>query len=309
MRIAISAILIGLAAAGHAADADAKSKAADLLAAMKTGELVTQTMEVGFVQGVKPFMDQAPPEQRAGLQQGVDAAAAYLREQASWESMRSDYVDLYASAFTPAELDQLLAFYQSPIGQRLVERTPKLTEAGMELGAQRMRQLMPEVQRIMMDAIAKAQNAESEAKFAQAGLVIGKPFPEMTLTTTDGGTISTRELVGKVVLIDYWATWCAPCVRELPNVLETYQRFHPQGFEVVGISLDEDVARLQQFVAERQVPWKQVCDGRGWQSAYAQRFGIDSIPATFLIAKDGTLAAIGLRGEELGTAVEKALKP
>lgn len=277
MRLALFAILIALASLAHSADDTAAAKAERLLDAMKVGELVTQTMEAGFQAGVKPYIDQAPAEQRVAIQRGVDAAAAFLRKNMTWDVLKGDYVQLYAASFTAPELDELLAFYRSPIGQRLVAQTPDLTGKGMALGAERMQKLMPDLQRIVAETMAETQASDQAEAFAKVGLVVGKPFPDLVLTTTDGGTIATRQLVGKVVLIDYWATWCSPCVRELPNVQKTYQRFHDQGFEVVGISLDEDTAKLAAFVAAKQVPWKQVCDGKGWQSDAAQRFGIDSI--------------------------------
>jgi len=251
MRLALFAILIALASLAHSADDTAAAKAERLLDAMKVGELVTQTMEAGFQAGVKPYIDQAPAEQRVAIQRGVDAAAAFLRKNMTWDVLKGDYVQLYAASFTAPELDELLAFYRSPIGQRLVAQTPDLTGKGMALGAERMQKLMPDLQRIVAETMAETQASDQAEAFAKVGLVVGKPFPDLVLTTTDGGTIATRQLVGKVVLIDYWATWCSPCVRELPNVQKTYQRFHDQGFEVVGISLDEDTAKLAAFVAAK----------------------------------------------------------
>lgn len=302
------ALLLSLAAALSAADdSAATATAAKLLEAMKAGELATQTMEAGFQQGVKPFIDQAPAEQRPAIEKGMQAASEFLRSKVTWDVLKDDYVALYAASFTAQELEQLLAFYQSPLGRRLVEQTPGLTTKSMELSGARMQKLMPDLQRIVVETITKAQSETKATSYAELGLVMGKPFPELVLKTTDGGTLNTRDLKGKVVLVDYWATWCGPCVREIPTMLATYERFHAQGFEVVGISLDEDTAACAAFVAEKKLPWKQSCDGKGWQGDAAQRFAVDSIPATFLIAKDGTLAAVDLRGEALTAAVETAL--
>ncbi len=131
---------------------------------------------------------------------------------------------------------------------------------------------------------------------------------EMKVAFTD---IAGKEIdlakMDKVVLVDFWATWCGPCVAEMPNVIATYEKYKDQGFDVVGISLDEDKAALETFIAEKKMPWPQYFDGKGWENELAQHFGIRGIPATFLVGKDGKIVGANLRGEELENAVKKAL--
>jgi len=115
------------------------------------------------------------------------------------------------------------------------------------------------------------------------------------------------EYKGKVVLVDFWATWCGPCVGELPNVLEAYKKHHDAGFEILGISLDSDKAKLTAFIKQKEMPWKQYFDGKGWQTKLAQEYGINSIPATYLLDREGKIIARNLRGEALGEEVAKAL--
>ncbi len=112
----------------------------------------------------------------------------------------------------------------------------------------------------------------------------------------------------KVILVDFWATWCGPCVAEMPNVIAAYD-YHDKGFEVVGISLDEDKAAVEKFVSDNKMPWPQYFDGKGWENELAQQFGIKGIPATFLVGKGGKIIASNLRGTDLETAIEKALAP
>jgi len=130
---------------------------------------------------------------------------------------------------------------------------------------------------------------------------------DIAFTDINGQAVDLAAMKGKVVLIDFWATWCGPCVAELPNVISTYNEFHDKGFEVIGISLDEDKAALTAFIAEKKMPWTQYFDGQGWGNKFATANGISGIPATFLIGKDGKIAASDLRGPELAKAVSAEL--
>jgi thiol-disulfide isomerase/thioredoxin len=135
------------------------------------------------------------------------------------------------------------------------------------------------------------------------------PFP-ITGNDLAGKPVSLDEYKGKVVLLDFWATWCGPCVGELPNVIAAYNKYHPKGFDVVGISLDQpdSRAKLTSFIKEKNMPWRQIYDGKFWQAANAKAYGVQAIPFTLLIGKDGKIAAVGARGEELAPAIEAALK-
>lgn len=126
--------------------------------------------------------------------------------------------------------------------------------------------------------------------------------------TTDGAPFDWKTYRGKVVLVDYWATWCGPCVEELPNVKENYEKYHDKGFEVVGISLDEDPGRLQRFLAEREIPW--VClfeEGAGTNHKMANYYGVMQIPTTMLLDRDGKVVSMDVRGGELGRQLSKLL--
>jgi thiol-disulfide isomerase/thioredoxin len=110
-----------------------------------------------------------------------------------------------------------------------------------------------------------------------------------------------------VVLVDFWASWCGPCIGEMPNVVSTYQKLHGKGFEILGISLDQDKAAMEAALTKHEMTWTQYFDGAGWQNKISSAFGIQSIPAAWLIDKKGMLRETGLRGEALGAGVEKLL--
>ncbi len=148
---------------------------------------------------------------------------------------------------------------------------------------------------------------QEEAKKARASLVEGAAFPPFEVKDTNGKPLSLAAYKGKVVLIDFWATWCGPCIAELPHVLEAYEKHHKDGFEIIGISLDKDQEKLETFTKEKKMPWPQFFDGQGWQNELAQKYGINSIPATYLVDREGKIIGIGLRGKKLETAVAEAL--
>ena len=101
------------------------------------------------------------------------------------------------------------------------------------------------------------------------------------------------------------ATWCPPCVAELPNVVAAYQKYHDKGLEIIGVSLDKDEAKLKEFIAAKGMPWAQYFDGQGWGNKLARKYGINSIPATILIGRDGKIIARDLRGAELEAELER----
>lgn len=148
---------------------------------------------------------------------------------------------------------------------------------------------------------------QREAAFAAVGIVIGKPFPAFAGRTVDGAAFSLDQWRGKVVLIDFWATWCGPCIKEMPAVKALHQAHHDRGFEVIGVSLDQDKEALQKGIAAMGLTWPHLFDGGAWDTLLAKKCAVRSIPTTFLIGKDGTLLATNLRGETLAAGVAAAL--
>ena len=135
----------------------------------------------------------------------------------------------------------------------------------------------------------------------------GKPM-EIKGALLDGTPFDQAKFAGKVVLVDFWATWCGPCIAEIPNMLEQYEKYHEQGFEVVGISLDEDKAEVEKFVTENKIPWPILFAGKGWQDPVAQFYGISGIPQLVLIGRDGNVITLDCRGGKLGEKLAELFK-
>jgi len=146
----------------------------------------------------------------------------------------------------------------------------------------------------------------SFAPLLHADVDQSKPL-DLKYTAVDGTKVDLANLRGKVVLVDFWATWCPPCRGEVPNVVAAYQKYHGQGFEVVGVSLDQNKDALLAFTKEHGMVWPQYFDGKGWKNEISSGFGINSIPAMWLVGKDGILITKNAR-EDLAGQVDKALK-
>ena len=113
---------------------------------------------------------------------------------------------------------------------------------------------------------------------------------------------------GKVVLVDFWASWCGPCRREMPNLVEAYAKYKDKNFEIVGVSLDQDGAAWKEAIKKMDMTWPQMSDLRFWQSEGAQLYAVNSIPHTVLIDGSGKIIARGLHGEELQAKIAEAVK-
>ena len=141
----------------------------------------------------------------------------------------------------------------------------------------------------------------------QERLEVGQPFIDFTLQTKDGEDVTLSEKIGqnKLTLVDFWASWCGPCRHENPVVKAAYEKYHELGFDVVGVSVDQDEAAWLKAVEEDELPWMQVRDS---EDKVSEDYMIYYIPSNFLFDQNGTMIAKGLRGEDLETKLAEILK-
>ncbi|MDB6115322.1 MAG: Peroxiredoxin [Lacunisphaera sp.] len=274
---------------------------------------------------------------------GPDAAA----KKEAWEKRRADWHDQLVAApdADEATVASLLEhdIYAAAGARGFSEQAPDLAKAGalVDLMAQRAphsdRRRFAE--RHYLEELAKKDPAAAEARLRRlaaekeinpalaqqsVGMLLaidGKRAPlELKFTALDGSAIDLANYRGKVVLVDFWATWCVPCMEEMPNVKRVYQAYHDQGLEIIGVSLDRSprnpakpsafektADQLKEFLVKENMPWPEHYDGKWWDNEFSRRFALGSIPASFLIGKDGRIISTENHGEKLEANVRQAL--
>ncbi|MFO0477290.1 MAG: TlpA family protein disulfide reductase [Bacteroidota bacterium] len=161
----------------------------------------------------------------------------------------------------------------------------------------------------------KFSNQSNEIVYAVEGLNIGNKAPEFSQLSTKGSDLALSSLKGKVVLIDFWASWCGPCRQENPAVVAAYHKYqnlkfkNGNKFEILSVSLDQNKTSWIKAIEKDGLIWENhVCDFLGWNNSIAQRYGVNAIPTNFLINGDGIIIGKALRGQDLENALQNYLK-
>ena len=220
-------------------------------------------------------------QKRDSIAQEIERVAKEQRDQ--MEAFLKSYSDSDVAPFfievnmlRMMSLEQIAAFYD-----RFTDRV-KQTEKGKEMG----------------ERIAQLKR-----------LAPGSPAPEFELTTPDGGKLALKDLRGHIVLIDFWASWCGPCMDEMPNVKAIYEKYHDRGLEIVGVSMDNNKANWERAIERAGLVWHHVSSLKGMNRCpVAKLYQVVAIPKLYIIGKDGKIIAKDLRGEELREKIDELFK-
>lgn len=183
-----------------------------------------------------------------------------------------------------------------------------LIDRGISFDATQLKELLPALDP-KVKANARVQKLEKRLE-ALEGTEIGKQFVDIKGTTPDGKELALSEYAGKgkYVLIDFWASWCPPCRKDMPLVVEAYKKYKNKGFEIVGVSLDDDKAAWEKGIKDLNITWPQVSDLKGWKTELGAAYAVNSIPHTVLLDKEGKIIAKDLRGDQLSEKLGELLK-
>lgn len=183
-----------------------------------------------------------------------------------------------------------------------------LIDRGVSFDAVQLKELLPPLDP-KVKTNARIQRLEKRLE-ALENTEVGKQFIDIKGTTPDGKEVSLSEYAGKgkVVLIDFWASWCGPCRKEMPNVVKAYKNFKGKGFEIVGVSLDDDKTAWEKGIKDLNITWPQISDLKGWKTELGAAYAVNSIPHTVLLDKEGKIVAKNLTGEQLSEKLAELLK-
>ena len=137
---------------------------------------------------------------------------------------------------------------------------------------------------------------------------VGSAAPDFTITNSAGETIRLSDLKGKIVLVDFWASWCGPCRAENPNVVNAYEKYKNKNFTILGVSLDDNKANWMEAIKADKLNWLQISDLKKWESVAVNAYQIDGIPFNVLLDPEGKIVATDLRGDALQNTLSTLLK-
>lgn len=230
-----------------------------------------------------------------------------------FNAFQSEFMAGYREAASEVQ-DSLVEVYYSNIRERVAQNADNLFGVKLYLSElsydataaemlEQVEKFSPEMQ--LTDEVVKLK----ELATAKANVEVGKPYIEVVQNNMEGEPVALSSVVGegKYVLLDFWASWCGPCMREVPYLLETYKQYHDKGFEIYGVSFDRDAEAWKSAVENKGMNWIHVSDVNYFDNQAATDYAIRSIPSNFLIGPDGTIVAVNLRGEEVQAKIAEVL--
>jgi thiol-disulfide isomerase/thioredoxin len=209
--------------------------------------------------------------------------------------VKDNYVKFVKEFIEKEENNDVACFALNFLGPMLQEEIPYLIDI-----TDKLHKASPDSKYITNWYNSMQQYREAMLAETQTGIAENTQAPNIVIANPNGDTIQLKDLQGKYVLLDFWASWCQPCRMENPNVVKVYHKFKAKGFDIFSVSLDANADQWKKAILKDGLVWKNHgCDFGGWQSAAAQLYGVNSIPATFLLDKSGKVIAKNLRAGQL----------
>ncbi len=244
---------------------------------------------------MKKFMDAQQKKDMATVEK-------LKKENSAFEKEREDFMNKYPEQNKDSYISLLLVqnMFNSPTFEiNKAKKTYNNLDAALK------------ATKIGKDIETKIKTIENNHKIQTAPIVfaeVGKPAPEFSAKNPQGAGVSLKQSLGKVTIIDFWASWCGPCRKEMPNVVALYNELHSKGLNIIGVSLDKDLTKWNDAIAKDKITWTQVSNLKEWEEPIAKQYGVQQIPTTFILDASGKIVAKDLRGEELKAKVLELLK-
>ncbi len=252
--------------------------------------------------------------QKANTQKYTTAQAAndtvttnkLMKDLTAFEDKKTKYSEEFMKENPKAYISLLLMKQQAMAGKKSYPELKKQYDA-LDEDLKKLKEGKELSEAI--ENMKKAEEKTAQLKKNETNVAIGKTAPDFSAPAPDGKTVSLKQSLGKVTLIDFWASWCGPCRQENPNVVAMYNELHSKGLNIIGVSLDRpnEGDKWKKAIADDKLTWIQVSNLLEWNDPIAQQYGVQGIPATFLLDATGKIVAKNLRGEELKAKIKELL--